>query len=337
MRIRYNLLITLGILLALASCSKSRKDKEILNSVDLSVSVLRFDRALFGINADDMEGEILTLEKNYNPFFTLFTQGVIGIGLPEDEGFAEYLQSFIFSGMVNEAYDEVQAIFPHTDELDRELTHAFKRYKYYFPESYIPDIYGYVSGFNNSVVLADSILGVGFDRYLGRDCRFYPMLGIHKYLQYNMHPQKIASDLILTWGMGEFPYNDTIDNLLNRLVYEGRLIYFAKQLLPSQPDSLILGFTPQQMKWCKNNERDMWGYFVEHKMLFSSDAFLINQYVKDAPFTASFKQDSPGRAAVWLGYRIVSEFMRRNQDYTLQMLMEETDYRSIMNRAKYKP
>lgn len=337
MRSRRFLFIALGALLTLASCNDSRKDKRILNSIDLSVEVLRFDQDLFSINTDSMDIEIAELEQKYTPFFTLFTEGVIGIGQPGDEDFDKYLISFIDDGMVSETYGRVLEIFPNTKQLNFELTNAFKRFKYYFPQRNIPKVYGFVSGFNNSIILADSILGVGFDRYLGRDCEYYPLLGIHKYLAYNMHPQKISSDLIHSLALGEFPYNDTIDNLLSRMVYEGSQIYFTKALLPQQPDSLIIGFTPDQMKWCKRNEKDMWEYLVEHRLLFGSDAFMISQYIKDAPFTTSFTKDSPGRAAVWLGYRIVSDFMRRNPDYTLQMLMEDDDYMGIMNRANYKP
>jgi hypothetical protein len=239
--------------------------------------------------------------------------------------------------MVTEAYSDVKRVFPNTDKLNAILTNAFKRYHYYFPKKHIPVIYGFVSGYNNSIVLADSLLGIGFDRYLGRDYKYYPQLGIYNYLSYNMHPEKIPSDLLRSWALGEFQFNDSIDNLLNNMVYEGMLMYFTKKMIPDQPDSLIFGFSPSQMKWCRQNESEMWAYFIEHKLLFTTETFTIKKYVNEAPFSHNFPRESPGRAAVWIGYRIVERFMERNKDYTLAMLMAETDYQKILNRAKYNP
>ena len=324
-------------LLFLTSCDYFRREKVPLDEIDVNVEILRFDKDLFSINTDSVEVGIERVHNKYGNFFTLFTDGIIGIGTPDDDKFGDYLTSFIEDKMVTETYQMVQSIFENTQDLNRELTNAFKRYKYYFPNRQVPAVYGFVSGFNNSVIIADSVLAVGFDRYLGRDCEYYTLLGIHKYLQYNMHPKKITSDLIRSWGFGEFQFNDSIDNLLNNMIYEGALMYFTKQLLPKQSDSLIFGYTSKQMKWCKRNEKEMWTYLVEHKLLFNTDDFTVNQYVSDAPFTPNFTKESPGKTAVWLGYRIVSKFMESNPDYTLELLMEETDYQKIMNRARYNP
>jgi hypothetical protein len=331
------LAVFLGLVVGMSFLSCKKGDRIPLDSIDVEIKIKRFDRDLFGINPDSIHSEIARLEWEYNGFFKIFTNGIIGIGDPTDPRFSDYLLSFITDNMVSETYAEAQKIFVNTDELDKELTNAFKRYRYYFPHKQIPAVYGFVSGFNNSVVIADSILGVGFDRYLGRDCIYYPRLGIHKYLIYNMQPKKIASDLIRSWGYGEFAFNDSIDNLLNNMIHEGKLMYFTKKLLPNQPDSLIFGFTPDQMRWCSRNEPEMWAHLIEHKLLFNSEQFTIGQFISGAPFTHGFTNESPGKAAVWLGYRIVTKFMERNKEYNLAMLMEETDYQSILNRARYKP
>ena len=318
-------------------CTCKREPKIPLDEINVEVKVKRFDRDLFAINPNDMQLGIAEMESKYSTFFRLFSEGIIGIGLPEEPEFASYLNSFITDNMVTEAYKDVQRVFPNTDELDETLTNAFKRYRYYFPNKPIPNVYGFISGFNNSVVLADSILAVGFDRYLGRDYPSYPRLGVHNYISYNMHPKKIPSDLLRSWAIGEFHFNDSIDNLLNNMIYEGMLMYFTKRMIPEQPDSLIFGFKPDQMRWCQRNEKDMWSYLVEHKLLFNTDAFTIKKFVNDAPFTHNFPKESPGRAAVWIGYRIVNRFMDRNESVKLSQLMEERDYQKILNGAKYNP
>lgn len=334
---RLQLLVAAFIIIILVPLGCKREPKIPLDKIDIQVKVHRFDQDLFSINTDKIDMEIPKLAQKYGNFFNLFTEGIIRIGKFDEPDFASYFMSFTTDNMVSKTYKDVQRVFPSTSKLDIELTNAFKRYRYYFPNSQIPQVYGFVSGFNNSIVIGDSILGVGFDRYLGRDTEYYSRLGIAKYLQYNMHPAKIPSDLLRAWAFSEFQFNDSIDNLVNNMIYEGALMYLTQKVLPNQPDSLIFGFNPSQMKWCKQNESEMWAYLVEHKLLFNTDNFTINQFVGNAPFTKGFPSESPGKAAVWLGYRIVSRFMDRNKDYSLEKLLLETDYQSILTRARYNP
>jgi len=115
------------------------------------------------------------------------------------------------------------------------------------------------------------------------------------------------------------------------------LYYFTDALLPEMADSLKIGFSPDQMKWCRNNESQMWTHLVEKKLLFETDPLVIKKLVGEAPNTYYFTPESPGRAAVWLGWQIVREFMRRNPDIPLSQLLAETDYQRILTGSKYHP
>ncbi len=321
---------------AIFSC-KSGHDNIDLKSINVKVEIKRFEKALFSVNPDSIIESVPKLSNEFGDFFNLFGEGIIHIGKVEDPEFSNYLESFITDKMVSETYRKVQEVYPNLDNLNVEFTDAFKRYHFYFPNRSIPKIYSFVSGFNQSTVLANGILGIGLDRYLGSDYINYPRLGIPMYSINDMKPSKITSDCMRAWAIGEFPFNDSIDNLVNNIIYEGKLMYFTKKILPEQPDSLIFGFSPTQMKWCDNNEKQMWTYLIENKMLFISDSFIINKLINDAPFTSGFSQESPGRAVVWLGYRIVSAYLKNNKEITFQKMMMLRDYQMIFNQSKYRP
>src|SRR6056297_1061877 len=108
-------------------------------------------------------------------------------------------------------------------------------------------------------------------------------------------------------------------------------------MMPEAHDSLITGFTTSELQWCENNEEQMWTHLVEEKLLLSTDYMTINKLVNPAPFTSGFPRQSPGKAAVWLGWQIVDEYMRRNKDLSLKKLMETEDYRKILRESHYKP
>jgi len=121
------------------------------------------------------------------------------------------------------------------------------------------------------------------------------------------------------------------------MVYNGQIIYWVKSMLPDEPDSLIMGFTADEMKFCRNNEARMWEYLVENKLLFETNRTIIRKFTGVGPFTKDFTNESPARAAVWLGWRIIEAYSRNNSGLSLSGIMEENDYQKILTLSKYNP
>jgi hypothetical protein len=240
--------------------------------------------------------------------------------------------------VVLKAYNAVNKQYPDLKELTDKLTVAFKYYRYYFPDRYIPKIYTYISGFNQSFILTDSVLAIGLDKYLGTDYEFYGNLRFHKYLSQNMYPEKIVSDYIETWIENEWELNTRKNNdLISKMLFEGKIFYAANMILPDETDSQIFGFTADQIRWCKNNEKTMWITLIENKLLFSTDHFMIKKLTEAAPYTSEFTSESPGKACNWIGYNIIAKYMKNNPQISLRELMDNDDYHKIFEQAKYKP
>jgi hypothetical protein len=62
----------------------------------------------------------------------------------------------------------------------------------------------------------------------------------------------------------------------------------------------------------------------------------LQKFIGDAPFTYAFGKESPGRAAVWLGWQIVKAYAENN-NLKVKTLMNENDYQKILNKSEYKP
>ncbi len=114
------------ILLAIFnSCTCHREERIPLDSMDVTVEVKRFDHDLFSIDLDSIEKEVERLDSSYGEFFALFTEGIIGIGLPDNPSYNNYLSSFVTDNMVSETYRKVQSTFPDDKQLNRTLTNRF--------------------------------------------------------------------------------------------------------------------------------------------------------------------------------------------------------------------
>lgn len=326
------------ILLVFASCRRTGERPDIdISSIDLDVRVERFDHQLFALNPDSLQQGYEGLRSVYGDFIDLFAYRIIRIGAPQSPGFTEMLGRFLTDTMIADVNRQVASTFGQIDGLERELTDAFRRAAVYFPTAATPRVFALVSGFNVSMGVDSAALYIGLDRYLGASCAYYSMLGIPRYMQAKMSPEHIAPDAIRAWLVGEFPFADSIDNFAAHMMWEGAVMYAAMHLLPQYPENLLFGFTDDQMRFCRNNEERMWTTLVEQKLLFTSNNLEINKYMGEAPFTSGFTQESPGRAAVWLAYRIVASYMHHHPQTTLAELMQQTDYIALLNGSRYRP
>jgi len=329
-------IINLLLLVTLSGC-KNDPLKVNISDIDLTVEVERFDRELFTLDFDTVGAAVSTFYRQYGDFFDVFNVHVINIGPASQKYYGSYLSMFVNDPQNYEVYAYTQEVYPDMDATEAMLTNGFKRYLYHFPDSAVPEVVGYVSRFNHKLFTVGNYIGVGLDQYLGADCEFYDLLGTPEYMQRNMHPGKIPSDVAQVWGSAKFEFNDSLDNVLSRMVHKGMMLYFTDVMFPEMPDSLKIGFTAGQMKFCRANERQMWTYLVEHELLFSTDPLEIRKLTEEAPTTYYFPKASPGRAAVWLGWQIVREYARRNPDLSVREIMTERDYQKILRESRYSP
>lgn len=331
---RLSILILITLLIPV-NCSKDRSDADIDN-ISVELQITRFEDILFSADPSALDEYVAKWKEDYPVFLSDYAY-TLQAGDINDPNFPDRLKLFVTNHFVWEIYKRTKDVFPDLDLLRSQLTDAFRHYLFYFPEKEVPKIMTFVSALTQSAITDEKLLAIGLDRYLGRDEEIYRQAGIYNYLVKNMNPDKIVSDCMLFWAETEFPFNDSIDNLISEMIHNGRQAYFAKKMLPSHADTLIWGFTGAELDFCKRDERSMWAYLIEHKELFRSDKFTISQYTDPGPFTKNFGRNSAARAANWLGYRIVESYMKKNPDTTLKQLMEEDDYMRILNLSAYNP
>jgi hypothetical protein len=328
--------IVLTSILLISGCIRGVKNN---NKERTTINILRFEKDLFSISLYHLQDSIAMLQLKYPRFFPLYTNKIIEIGDLSQPGFNDRLLVFVSDFTIFNVNKRVNSVFPDLENLQNELGRAFNNYTANFPKHIIPQIITCISGFNQSIIVADSILVISLDKYLGQDDDFYKLLypPVPEYARYVMCPAKIPSDAMIAWISGEFPYNDSKDNLLSRMIFEGRSRYAVLSVMPWLNDTMLWGFKPAQIEFCTKNEKQMWTFLVENKLLFSSDKLMMTKYTEEAPFTKDFSKDSPGRAAVWLGYRIVESYMKHNKNCSLEELMGMKNYLEILNLSKYNP
>jgi hypothetical protein len=339
MKIRFiAFLLLLPVIVVMNSCKKNHY-KVDTRSINVKIKIERLEKDLFSLDPGQIIPAIPSLKKKYGGFLQLFSL-VINTGDVNEESFGDFLLRFCSDKQNNEVYEFTMKQFPDIRPVEAGLEDAFRHYLYYFPGRNVPSVFTCITGFNNSIITGDSILGIGLDRYLGADCKYYPRLNIYKYIAARMTPENIVPDCIYGWAASEWDFSVfkyPADNVLAEIIHDGKLKYFEKCMLPETSDELLFGFTQDQMKFCRNNESQMWQYLIENNLLFSSDQFEIRKLTGEAPFTGYFSKESPGRAAVWLGFRIVESYMMKNPGTKIEEMIHKTDVQEILEKARYSP
>jgi len=294
------------------------------------VEIKRFEELLFNVNPFQLHEEI----KPHVDEFYFFLGDEIDNPVAQQQ-----LYDYVTDAFILDLYDETKRVFPDLDEEEKKMTSAFKYYKYHFPENEIPELYSYVSGLDvsNPIKYKDDNLAIGLDMYLGEEHEIYEQAGFPKYQVIRRSPEFITRDVMYIIGEELIGFNFNTRTLLDHMVYEGIKLYFLDCMLPDLPDTIKIAYTSKQEVWMEHNKGQVWSYFIDNELLFSTKRQEFSSFITEAPFTSTFTRDSPPRVAIWIGWQIVREYMERNKDVELSELITNTDSEEILSKSRYKP
>ena len=328
--------LLLLILFAFVACTGEKRKADTSDS-DLEVKIGRFDQDFWAMKGQDIPVALAHLDSLYPDLLPIYLQRVVEFGTVDDSLIVVTLQHFFADTSVVHLYSDALAAYGNVESIERDLTQAFRRANYFFPDKETPKFYMHVSGLNQSVVVGDGFLSLSSDTYLGTDYPLYEKVGIYGYLRQNMSPEKVVPDYVVAWLTSEFPFVSYSGELLEEILYRGKILYLASVLLPDEEESLLMGYTPEQWSWCQKNESNMWLTMIQGKHLFSHDGMMRVKYLNDAPFTSLFSQESPGRAGVYIGWQIIESYMKAHPDVSPLDLMRSVNAAYILQQSGYNP
>ena len=110
-------------------------------------------------------------------------------------------------------------------------------------------------------------------------------------------------------------------------------------MIPSVTEYDRIKYSEDQLLWAYANEIEVWKFFVENKLLYSSDLSLMPRFVNPAPFSKFYLEidnQSPPRLGVFIGYQIVKAYMENNTEVSfVEMLSKDSE--EIFRKSRYKP
>ena len=331
-----NLFIAICVL-AMTGCQKGRtyfpKDLE-----PQQIELIRFDKALLNVHEATVAHDIRVLYDEYPVFMPLWVEDILGIPAADTAYLEQQLPQFLNDTMYGfkQTNAREQEVFADVSDIQSSINKAFARIQWLYPETEIPSVYLFVSGFVTPIFFEEELVGIGADMYLGSDYEYSNRV-VYDYQKQTMRKECIPVDVISAYLFRTLPYTSDKSRLLDQMMYRGKVMYLTAQIFDELPGYEVMGWTKEQWKWCEENERAIWHLVMDKRDLFKTESLVLTSYLNDGPFTSEVSQDAPGRLGIWLGWRIVESYMEHNEAVSLQELMAEPDAQKIMEESYYKP
>lgn len=289
-----------------------------VGSSDEEVEIQRYDKVMFDFVSLNSYSALQRLNTEFSLQTSMLIEDVLGIGSVQDPSIDRRLRAFYQDSTLQKLYSEVLRQYTDLEPEEKLLTKVFQALKQEDSSFVVPCIYTQVCALNESIVINDSVVGVGLDKYLGADfplyCDYY-----YAYQRRTMERDQIVPD-ILFYYLGDFYASPANRSLLQRMIFAGK-IHWVIAHLTGKTLYEEMNFTGERRAWCISHEKRVWKWMKDNGMLESTDWVRIMEFMEPREYTIFFGPESADQLGLWLGGQIVDSYMKHNKDKQWQDLL----------------
>lgn len=328
----------LATVAVLAGCGGHEGPVRKVAPADVHVRIERLDQDLFHPTEEEEANLSLKLYAQYGEFFRVYVEDVLQAAALDDPRLPMILRQFTRDPDWRSVQLHADSVLGDMAAEEEGFNEAFGRLKVFFPDSLVPRIVAFNSGFNFGILPTDSVLGFGVEWFVGQDSPVVQYLPPELFPQYRkdrMRPAMLVPSVVKGWLQVHYTRDTRGEDLLENLIAVGKVMALLDALLPGTDATLKFAFTPAQLKWCEDHEFNIWRDIVAKELLYSKDPKVVDRFMNDGPFTTGFPRESPGHIGEWIGYRMVDSYLRAHPEVTFAELFAMHDPQAILKT--YKP
>ena len=231
-------------------------------------------------------------------------------------------------------FHETQVEFKN-DYLSRQISKLYYRLSDQFSNFNSPKIITINNGldFQYKLIDVDSLLLLSLDCYLDND-ELYK--AIPDYISQKMNKNYLIRDLAekLISRYVTYPTNR---QFLDKIIYYGKVYNLMINKLDFA-EANILYYSEKEILWAKENEKEVWKFFIENEILFNTSNILDERFINFGPYSKfgiSIDYESSPMIGKWIGYKIVKSYLKSNNK-TIEEILNMNEYELYLN-SNYKP
>ncbi len=333
---KHDSILTLLLLFVLVFCgcdesgNSYKKKLEIKTAALPELTFLRYEEVLFNLDTANFQQGLKAVQKDYWPFLE---------GDLDNQEAVKYLRDFAVDEFSVSLYNTVKRVYPDLNAVAEIVKGVYQHFNYYYPEIQLPrNVFTCVSGVDPQglpVMVMNDALVISLDWYLNGD-EIYDRMGMPKYVSERTSLPSLAKDLGIQLYQNYVQQGHKQTNLLEEMVYVGKMYFFAEAMCPSITDEVLLGYTKPQLNWAEENEGNLWADLVGGQLLYSTEMEMFRTFFADGPFTNEYSHDAPPRLGEFLGLHIIRSYINI-KDVSLRELIQNTDLQGVFLESGYKP
>jgi hypothetical protein len=333
--IRLRVLFSFFIGLLFLGCGNNPLD---VDASDVKVKINYVNADSLFVNNSPKRRWILNQEfiKSFNELYRFTYEKGLKINTRSDTTFMNQLNQFYGDSYIKDLEREIKSTFTDLTSERNKTTVAFQYLKYHFPKMKLPNhVVFFNSLFTYNAIASPNDIGVGLEWYLGEDknvIKKVPAQNIYDYMKQGMNRKFMVRDIVYQWIYSNIQAPSDA-KFAEDMVSWGKLLYCIEAALPHEDKSIICRYSPQKFEWAEKNEKNIWKFLVEQKILFQNDELLKLGYFNEAPFTKGLPKESPDRLGQYVGWKMVRKYVEKHNDITLEKLLK-VPYAEIMQSYK---
>ena len=236
--------------------------------------------------------------------------------------------------------DSLIDLFENKIQWKNDLNKAVRVYQREFVNDVMPEVFVWNSVFEMSegVWEYDNYLIVAMEQYLGENHPYY--IQMPRYIAKQKEQKYLVRDIVKAFGNSKVSSDVEDFTFLNKMLIAGRAYYFTKRLMGDVSGDILMKYPKEKLEWAEENEGEIWKYFVNQELLYSTNAKPEERFLLEAPFSKfgqEFDNQTPGRIGEWIGLKIIESLAENNPDMSLETIMGIEDAQAILTLSKYKP
>ena len=163
------LLLIFSLSFYLFSCNGQNSHIPAAVTSAAPVKINRFDKELLKLVETNDSSMQAKLVREYPQMLDILGKGILNMKSPAMPGFFDKLANYYSEPTLKGLYTDAVRQYDNVSQIEQALGNGFTWLKTCFPSMQIPAIYMHVSGFNQNVLVGDSLLSISIDKYLGEE------------------------------------------------------------------------------------------------------------------------------------------------------------------------
>lgn len=318
-----NILLVLPFAVFLSSCSDPL-DVDV-SGITIDTKFINMDSTLFYSDSVELMNAHQNYKTDINEFYSYQLGYCMQIFNNVDTTFYNSLQDFKTDTFIIRLERNIKNEFSDLSKTKTLIADGLKHLKYHLPNDSVPENVIFMNSlFNSSVWCTETELGIGLERYLGKEneCiqRLNPM-HYHDWIKEDMNKEYLERDAIVGW-LSTNVIEEIDGSLAEKIVRWGKIIHLTKAAFPDKEDHWIMRYTKEEIEWAEENKHGFWEYLVKEKLLFDTNERNAMNMLSPGPTTPGLPESGgPDRLGQYLGWKMVKSYLEQFE-ITMEELLE---------------